>query len=152
MAAEPGGRMRCFDSRMSRADDDDVKLQEDRIQKTEDRIASTMSERARRARKNSVFCLLYSVFQHLLPSTEALEDLSENVVARAAADDLVEQAARVLQIGKREFFGGAVRQGIRAAGESLVRAREQIEMPLVRDGRRVARDRSIDQTICNRRS
>src|SRR5581483_9921507 len=77
----------------------------------------------------------------LLADAEPLEDVRQHIVRRAAAGDLLERGARVLQVDEHEFLGQRVGGGRNGRSRTLERLPDPLQecrVPCVRDCRRVA--------------
>src|SRR5262245_2800288 len=76
----------------------------------------------------------------LLSDTKTLEDVLEDVLASASADDFVEAGARRLKISEDEFFRRlACRSCPMRRGETRMRLFQQSDVARIGDGRRVAK-------------
>jgi hypothetical protein len=84
----------------------------------------------------------------LLAYAEPLEDVTQYVLARAAADDLVEACAGRLQIGEQKFLRDVRRRGGVARGdERNTTLLEQRDMSRVRDRRSVAQSLVSNESV-----
>src|SRR5262249_38287142 len=76
----------------------------------------------------------------LFPNAEPFEDDLQHFVLRACPGDLVEPAARLVQIGQDEFFRDAVTGGRPRAPDRRARLLEQRHVPQIRHRRAIAKD------------
>src|SRR5205814_4556281 len=77
---------------------------------------------------------------------ESLEDVTQHVFARAAADDLVEPNPRSLEIDQQEFFGDVLGRGSVARGlEGCATRVEKCDMPRIGNRRLISQGLLADK-------